>query len=229
MSTDTGVPHELPYPEGTDDADVPSDMGALANRLDARLPVRDLKHKHTTGQQTTTSTSIVSLGTPDKVTGIQVEDDGLLLVRFFAMASSVVDDDDAAAAAIYIDNVQAKLPYEDGSASPSAPIYGQSAADEFGYLLSSAAIGLDFAATDHQNPVIASTGTILGGFEFGTGGIFGPGSGNGTFKGMEDCYIAGLPAGQYDVEIKYRANSDGTILRVKERHLWVASLAALTT
>lgn len=73
---------DLPYPQGSDDADVPADMGALAARLDA-----------TPGVESLTSAQIAALSAPQRPPGRVVHNSttGLLMVSTGASFVDVTD------------------------------------------------------------------------------------------------------------------------------------------
>lgn len=72
----------LPYPQGSDDADVPADMGALAARLDA-----------TPGVESLTSAQIAAIAAPQRPAGRVVHNSttGLLMVSTGASFVDVAD------------------------------------------------------------------------------------------------------------------------------------------
>jgi len=230
----TGIPHELPYPVPTDDADGPAAFQSLAERTADRLPYRDYKKSVIHGQQLITSPSYASLGTPDRVTDLRVEADGIVTLRYFAMVNlNAVKG----AVGIFVTPTgsppspsdQVRLPISGGNGLPTYEIDGKNmnAATDFGMVFS-APWGLQFYDTHATSPTIAATGTILAGINV-VDGPWGIGPGTWNIEGVRNCQIVGLPAGQYDVEIKYRTDAGGTTMRVRERYLWVASERPLQT
>lgn len=86
MSTTTN--YGFSKPAGSDSPNGPVQIGALADEVDAELAggigFRSRGKSKVTASQTTSSGTFTLLGTPDRVSGLEIEEDGLICARFSA-------------------------------------------------------------------------------------------------------------------------------------------------
>jgi hypothetical protein len=202
----------IPYPAGTDDCDVPGDIQAVADRLEAILSggIRSSGKSIIAAEQSRTNAAYDYLGTPDKVTGIVMPTDGLLFVAFQALWKESVAN--AARAAIFLGANQLKARWESlGSAPPGGTQPEVTPAEAL----------INDAGVDH--PLATWSRGLTGGTSAGreqhsdvtTGQVVG----NLDKEGVCAIFAA---AGTYDVGVKFKASSGS--VTAKERKLWVWSM-----
>lgn len=153
------------------------------------------------GTETTTATSyaVGNLATPDRVSGIVLPTDGLIVVAYQAIWQNTVASN--ARAAIFIGANQVKKGDGAGAAAVQE-VNGPAETNDDGILFTASGAGLSSgggagAATE------VTTGQLVGG--------------TGTFGGPAYTFAA---AGTYDVSVQFKNNAAGTT-SVKARHLWV--------
>ena len=79
------TPHyEFRYPENTDPPAGHLQIKALAEDVEDSMVIRSAKASVIAAEQTTTSTSFVELGTPDRCEDIALPTDGLIVVTYQA-------------------------------------------------------------------------------------------------------------------------------------------------
>ena len=194
----------LRFPVGSDSPpDVPTDMGNLAQDVEDQLAagIRSAGKAIIDASQSTTSSSFVYLGTPDRVQNIILPSEGLIFVAFegnFACTGGGT----AGQAAIFLNGVQAKI-------GGSTSISGQQAVTVGtgnNHLFSSGE-GLKAIDLPDGYPDPVTGGQILGH----------------TGKDGGVCALF-ADAGTYEVGIKFRAAS-GTLTALN-RKLWVWSMGS---
>lgn len=183
----------LPYPDGDDSPDGPTQIGALAQEVEDTLVagtgIRSYGKSIIAAEQTTTSTTYTLLGTPDRVQNIVLPTDGLIFVSFRALAAEGLGQGKAA---IFLGNNQLKKP---NSAGGGAAVVSEASLVGNSYQwLTSAPHGLVFITGS-----VAATGGITTGFAFGDQAGYG---------GV--CAIEAA-AGTYDVSVRFKASSGSTV------------------
>lgn len=205
-----------------------ADINALQAELEAsQADITALQAERSHGksiiatEQTTTSTSFVALTTPDLVSGVVVPEDGVLRVGFEALWKSSVEV--VHQAAIFIGENQLKI-HESGWSAPRVQAARLSNTDTGVYhTIFSFKGGLLSDNCAGQSVVKVATGQVLG----LQGAAESEVNGSSVTIGDDDYYggfvdIVGLPAGSYDVGVRYKTTS-GT-LSVKDRRLWVEAI-----
>lgn len=261
----------LPYPEGTDAADVPKRMEDLAKALDgvamddqgakASRPAAGKKGKYyfatdegilyrdngtswdavnysvaepalsealkdrlalsskragksiIATEQSTESSSFTLLTTPDRVTGIELPENALLIVAYQALWKE--GSAATAEAAIFLNENQVRIPSTDAITGSNEPIK-QSAiigSSEKWAPLTSSGAGLycDSSPPSVSNDSIVSTGQILGARDNGVDSM-------GGYGGLTVLTAA---AGTYSVSVRFRRNGISGKTTAKNRKLWV--------
>lgn len=153
---------------------------------------------HNDAGDSTSSTSFVQLGTPDRVQNVVLPTDGLIVVLYQAIAVASVSN--AAICAIFLGANQLTVPASGlGAPAQQSGQGGHPGGATFG----TTATGLNGWATATGSTEV-TTGEIAGG-SVGVGSA-GP------------CYIFAA-AGAYDVSVQWRVTSGN--VTVSKRHLWV--------
>ena len=188
------TPHfGFPTPEGSDPPNGPVQLLALAEAIEDAISIRSSGKSIGAAEQTTNSVTAVELGPPDRCSGIVVPEDGLLKVVFRAL----VKDTGSGAVLLYVDSTTVKI-----------------------VALSAAPATQEGPITDSEYQFVVSHGGGLGSMGVGSSAAS-DGVTTGLIAGSE-CVIHGLPAGTYDVSVRYKA---GGTLSAKDRRLWVWSQA----
>lgn len=183
-------------PEDTDAPDGPTQIGELAESINEALGRAGAQSKKTAvaAEQLTESTSFVLLGTADRVQGIELPTDGLIVVGYVAKWKSSVAA--AGRAAIFLDENNLKNPIGAEAASVSTTGTGFNAL--------SSSVGIAGLASSEGTTAFATTGTPVAASPTAPcGGLC--------------CIFAA--AGTYDVSVRYRVTSGS--VSAKERKLWV--------
>ena len=181
--------------------------------------------------QSTSSTTYVTLATPDQVTGIVLPTNGLIVVWYQATWQESVAG--AARAAIFVGSNQLKVPTAAANITQAAATNTATAAQN--YPLFSFAEGLacyPFASGFVYGGDV-TTGQVVGGtiprgapennpvVELGSSIQSLPSSGTGGFAGGP-CYIFAA-AGTYTVSVQFKASSGS--VTASSRKLWVQALS----
>jgi hypothetical protein len=147
------------------------------------------------------------MATPDRVPGVVIPSDALLLVGYKALYKNGVAN--SGRAAIFLGENQAV--YGAGAAAPaSQSAVGLAEADDYG-ILTTGETGL------HAEGGAGAASNV------GTGQILGSGASSGVTWGGLTAIFA--DPGTYDVSVRFRVGGGG-LVTVKERDLWVAVLSA---
>jgi hypothetical protein len=148
-------------------------------------------------EEARTDTAYGLMTTPDRVSGIVLPTDGVLLVTYHAMWKNSVGS--AGRAAVFLGANQAKYGASNGGAPAVAEATGHGAT------------GYDWLATVSTGPVLGTVNSA----NAVTGGIT---------TGMSMIGTAALfaAAGTYDVSVQFKATSGS--VTVKERRLYVAAV-----
>lgn len=197
----------FPYPGSADDFDVSADIQALAEAVDAQAVVYQGKKSIVAAEQSRTANSYDYLGTPDRVTGIVLPADALIIVGFQAQWKQVQAGE--AVAAIFLGANQLKR-----QAGGSGPVVAESNSPlaTGSYVpLASCPEGLK---SSNANPG-------GGGSDVTTGQLVGQAD-TGDWFGLATIFAA---AGTYEVGVKFKCTSGIGPVSVKERKLWVWTIA----
>lgn len=184
----------------------PTDMNALSDQV---LQVAGYRGKSIIAtEETRTNTAYGLMTTPDRVTGIVLPTDGLIVVQFHALWKQSVDL--AARAAIFLGSNQLLVHH-----GASAPVVSDAQIP--------AGLG---TPTDYNHLLSAAQGLT------GEGGSTGVSStlttGTALAAVTPTVYVGGqcliyAAAGTYDVSVQFKSSSGD--VTVKERKLWVSTLA----
>lgn len=195
----------LTYPEDSDPPDGPSQIQDLAGDVETRLGYAGARGGKSivTTEQNTASASFVELGTPDRVQGIDLPTDGLILVRFLALfKNDGVAGQGLAALHLTTGGTPTQVKSYQDAAGPLGQVASSQGTNRYAALFSAGG-GLKCttaAGADYTAPV--TTGQIVGGAT--------------NDGGLVAIFAA---AGTYDVSVRFRAISG--ISYAKERRLWV--------
>jgi hypothetical protein len=151
-------------------------------------------------EQSTSSTSYTMLTTPDRVQNVVLPTDGLIVVKFSALAKASASN---GAAAIFVASSQ--LQVAQGAAAP---------ANQEASPIGDAGTNYEWIYTT-PNSAIAGHG----GLARLPGGL--GGASRGTPIAPGGSIEIEMPAGTYDVSVRFKVSSGS--LTVKERKLWVCS------
>lgn len=233
MGTTDNFAH--PYPDSGDPADVPADLQALAESVDSKTMILQAKKSIVPAEQSRTNTAYGYLGTNDKVTGIVLPTDGLIVVAFQALWKE--DTSGEALAALFIGANQQKVQASaaGGTLQPvTVEAISLSTADEYRPVFTTPT-GL----ASMRNPVGSASSDVTTGQAIGYAGINSSGTAHLLSQAIDGEYAeqpiadgsitAGGPchifaaAGTYEVGVKFKSAS-GTVT-AKERKLWVYTIA----
>lgn len=215
MADDTGLPHELPFPEATDPPNGPAQIEALADQVAARLGFAG--KCIVAAEQARTNTAYGLHTTPDRVQNVVVPTDALVLVWYQAMWRETVAG--AAQAQIFVGSNEIKWIGSDatGSTTNGAVMGGGTS-----YVaLATGALGL---VSGDGTAGIAAGSYATTGHAIGVGKN--PSYGNplaaadaGPWGGACSLFLA---AGTYDISVQFKASSGS--VSAKDRRLWVRVL-----
>lgn len=193
----------LPYPAGSDSPAGHTQIQALADAVDAALPIRSAKKAIVAAEQTTSSPGTWELlGTPDRVTDITLPTDGLILVAYEALVKASTANT-ANRAAIFLDEDQLKAGTLPGT----------------GFAQVIVTDGSD--TVDRYRSIYTAGGGLVRDIQSASAAQVTTGQALGISGGICPIFAA---AGTYDVSVRFNANGGATIT-AKNRKLWVASLA----
>lgn len=214
----------LTYPQDSDSPDGPSQIQDLAQDVETRLGYAGARGGKSivSPEQQTTSASYVFLGTPDRVQGIDLPTDGLIVVAFQGLFKSSVAS--TGRAAIFLGATQLKARHGRAGAGSSVDVVeAPTTGIVYSPLVSAGGAGLaTIGSGADTTDADVTTGQAVGGIVENTqtlyvaSGSTGFGPSPGISAGL--CYIFAA-AGTYDVGVKFKISS-GT-LSAKGRKLWV--------
>jgi hypothetical protein len=200
----------------------------LANDVEARLGYAGAQGGKSIipAEQSRTNTSYGLLGTPDRVSGLVLpNDDDLIFIAYEALWKCAVGANGRAA--IFINSNQLKVQTVIGS-SRAEPIVNEArpggGADIYQTLVS-APFGLanllapintsSHVATGQALAIIDdSVSALLETMVEGNTVDLGPGASGGI------CVVKGLPAGEYEVSVQYRATSGSVTAKERALYAW---------
>jgi hypothetical protein len=207
----TGAPHNLPFPALTDPPNGPAQLQALAAQIAARLGYTG--KSIIAGEESRTNGAYGLMPTPDRVQGVVLPTDGVLMILFQAAWKEEITMD--ARAALFIGSNQLKR--ATNAASPVVMETPHGIANTYRPLVSDPRYGVTVLASGTAYTGDVTTGQLVGGlspYNFDTGGADDVSAGGAVF-----VFAA---AGTYDVSVQFKAGGGVT---VKNRKLWVRALA----
>lgn len=215
----------FPKPVDTDPADLPTQMGNVIEQIEDRLGYAGARGGKSIipDEQTGGPGGLVLLGTPDRVQNIDLPANALIVVAFEAMMRKPGQGTAAGGAAIFVGENQLKVANV-GQAAPVESSAGIFAGGPTVYTpVVSCAAGLACdpnAAATYSGDVATGQALALAQPVTDPGGarLIGPGGATGGL-----CHIFGLPAGTYEVSVRFGRIGAGTSgsITAKERKLWV--------
>lgn len=204
-----------PFPEGPDDVDVPGDIEALAQSVDAKTYVRDSKRCSVDAEQTRSAGTFGVLGTPDRVEDLDVPAGGLVAVFFSALAK--MDSSNVGEAAIFFNEDQLKVPHMGGAPQGSfARFDGGLVGNKWRWVISDprGLRGGPFTETSVSDAV--TTPMAL---------AFRDDEADADLRAGGLCIVRVPIAGSYDISVRWRVTPAG-VLSAKERKLWAMVVAS---
>lgn len=221
----------LPFPEDTDAPDGPTQIEALAERLETVLGLGLRVYEPTiiAGENTRTENTYATLSVADEITGLVVPKGGLVIVDY----SAIVECEKAqkARAAIFLGNNQLKIS-TDGAVSggTQAAVFGGGGSN-VGERLTTFPGGLICNAgnagtyTPHSDPTTGLAGAVFLNegvanieVEGAVTTILNAGTLDGVLGGL--LVVRALAENTYTLSVRFKT-SEGT-LKAKERRLWAA-------
>lgn len=210
----TTTKQSFPKPEATEPPNGPAQIGALADDLDLKWPVRSKGKSIISAQQgvdhTTGPAGFVYLGTPDRVQNIVLPTDGLIFVLFqaeFRFGRDGITGTPQSSVGLYLGS---NVPGQADNVANAANyvVWGGTSGTAIGSALWSALSignkGVNVQAPSSGNYSHNANGQAVGDKTNGGGPL-----------------ALFAPAGTYEVGVKFDASATNASLQAKNRKLWV--------